>query len=99
MVADCRTQGIDAMTLVLWAVEDLRDCLLALPPLELKGMALLREHCPADGFFPAGIPRSTMVEAISEITAYTERARRMGEALANLAPIPLLEQPVLEYGL
>ena len=40
-----------------------------------------------------------MVEAITEITAYTERARRMGEALANLAPIPLLTQSVLEYGL
>ena len=87
------------MTRALWTVEDLRECLLTLPPLELKGMALLRERRPADGFFPTGIPRATMVEAITEITAYTERARRMGEALANLAPIPLLTQPVLEYGL
>jgi hypothetical protein len=87
------------MTLALWTVEDLRGCLLALPPLDLKGMALLRERRPADGFFPAGITRATMVEAITEITAYTERARRMSEALANLAPIPLLTQPVLEYGL
>ncbi len=87
------------MSLALWTVEDLRDCLLAIPPLELKGMALLRECRPADGFFPVGIPRQTMVEAITEITAYTERARRMGEALANLAPIPLLDQPILEYGL
>lgn len=87
------------MTLAVWTVEDLRDCLLALPPLELKGMALLRERRPADGFFPAGIPRATMVEAITEITAYTERARRMGEALATIAPIPLLTRPVLEYGL
>jgi hypothetical protein len=87
------------MTLAVWTVEDLHDCLLALPALDLKGMALLRERRPADGFFPAGIPRATMVEAITEITAYTERARRMGEALANLAPIPLLTQPMLEYGL
>ncbi|MDX1992547.1 MAG: hypothetical protein SF029_09160 [bacterium] len=84
---------------ITWTTEDLRDCLLAMPPLELKGMALLRERRPADGFFPTDIPRTTMVEAITEITAYAERARRMGEALANLAPIPLFGQPVLEYGL
>jgi hypothetical protein len=87
------------MALALWTPEDLRDSLLAIPPLELKGMALLKECRPADGFFPTGIPRTTMVEAITEITTYTERARRMGEALATLSPIPLLDQSVLEYGL
>ncbi len=82
-----------------WTVQTLRDCLLTIPAVELKGTALLRECRPNGGFFPTGIPRETLIEAMTEIVAYTERSRRMGEALANLAPIHLLTQPVLEYGL
>ena len=33
-------------------IESLRDCLAGLPPVELKGMALLRERRPHGQFFP-----------------------------------------------
>jgi hypothetical protein len=87
------------MTINALGLNNLHHRIASIPPLELKGMVLLWERCPADGFFPVGIPRTTMVETITEITAYTERARRMREALTKLAPIPLLSQPILEYGL
>lgn len=41
-------------------VDDLRDCLLNLPTLELLGMKLLQDS-PHVGFFPSNIPRDTFV--------------------------------------
>jgi len=82
-----------------WTLDSLRECLLAIPAVELKGMALLRECRSNSGFFPVGIARTTMIEAVTEITAYTGQSRRMADALAHLTPIPLRGQVVLEYGL
>ena len=79
--------------------ETLRDCLLTIPAVELKGMALLRERRPSGGFFPTGISREPLIEAVTEIIAYTERSQRAADALANLTPIPLKTVAVLEYGL
>ena len=83
----------------VWTADTLRRCLLTIPTVELKGMALLRECRPISGFFPTGIPREPLIEAVMEIVAYTERSQRAAEALANLTPIPLKTFDVLEYGL
>ena len=86
-------------------VESLRDCLVGLPPIELKGMALLRERRPNGQFFPQlddrqmGIPRETIAEAVTEIIDYTERCRRAAQQLMKLTPIPLTAFSILEYGL
>jgi len=86
-------------------VESLRDCLAGLPPVELKGMALLRERRPHGQFFPQleggqmGIPRDTIAEAVTEIVGYTERCRRAAQQLAKLTPIPLTAFSILEYGI
>jgi hypothetical protein len=86
-------------------LESLRDCLAGLPPVELKGMALLRERRPHGQFFPQlegrgkGIPRELIAEAVTEIVGYTERCRRAAQQLAKLAPIPLTTFSILEYGL
>lgn len=87
-------------------VESLRDCLAGLPPVELKGMALLRERHPHGQFFPPlsscgqmGIPREVIAEAVTEIVAYTDRCRRAAQQLAKLTPIPLTTFSILEYGL
>ncbi len=86
-------------------VESLRDCLAGLPPVELKGMALLRERRPHEQFFPQlisgqqGIPREVIAEAVTEIVGYTERCRRAAQKLMTLAPIPLTAFSILEYGI
>ena len=86
-------------------LESLRDCLAGLPPVDLKGMALLRERRPHGQFFPQleggqqGIPRETIAEAVMEIVGYTERCHRAAQQLVKLAPIPLTTFSILEYGL
>ena len=86
-------------------VESLRDCLAGLSPVELKGMALLRERHPHGLFFPQlesggpGIPRDTIAEAVTEIVGYTECCRRAAQQLTTLTPIPLIAFSILEYGL
>ena len=90
-------------------VSSLRDCLAGIPPVELKGMALLREaksheRPPQGQFFPLPggeprIPRESIVEAVAELIAYGERCRRAAQQLATLAPIPLTAFSILEYGL
>ena len=82
-----------------WTGDTLRDCLLTIPVVDLKGMALLRECRSIGGFFPTGIPREPLIEAVTEIVAYTERSQRAAEALANLTPIALKTFDMLEYGL
>lgn len=91
-------------------LESLQTCLAGLPPVELKGMALLRDakhpqRHPHGQFFPQleggqqGIPRETLADAVTEIVDYTERCRRAAQQLAKLTPIPLTAFSILEYGL
>lgn len=86
-------------------IESLRDCLAGLPPVELKGMALLKERRPHGQFFPQltggqkGISREVITEAVTEIVGYTERCRRAAQQLAKLTPISLTAFSILEYGL
>lgn len=86
-------------------VESLRDCLAGLPPVELKGMTLLRECRPTGQFFPQlthrpdGISREVLAEAVSEMVAYTQRCRQTAQQLTSLLPIPLTCFSILEYGL
>ena len=97
MAADRRTSPWDAGL----TADSLRDCLAGLPPVDLKGMALLRECRPAGQFFPpvSAVPRATIVEAVTELVAYTERCRRALEQLMTLTPIPLTAFSIVEYGL
>ena len=93
------------MSQVTLTIDSLRDCLAGLPPVELKGMALLRERRPHGQFFPQleggqiGIARETIAEAVTEIVGYTERCRRAAQQLAKLTPISLTAFSILEYGL
>lgn len=87
------------------SVESLRDCLADLPPVELKGMTLLRECRLTGQFFPQlssrpnGIAREVIAEAVSEMVAYSQRCRHTAGQLARLVPIPLTTFSILEYGL
>lgn len=77
---------------------ELHVCLTGLPPLELQGMRLLKER-PHLMTATHPIPRQLVVEAVTEIVAYTERCRVAARQLANLSPIPLLTLSLLEFGL
>ena len=82
----------------------LREILAGLEPVELKGMALLRERRPQGHFFPpltgdSKLSRETLVEAVKEIIIYTESSSKMAFRLTGLNPIPMTAFSVLEYGL
>jgi len=79
-------------------LEDLRACLTTVAPVELLGMGLLRQQPHLIGT-PPSIPRSVLVEAVTEIVAYTGRCAAAVRQLANLTPIPLTTASVLEFGL
>ena len=79
-------------------VVDLRACLAGIAPFELKGMRLLREqpHLVAGTLT---VPRDQLVEAVTEIAAYTARCQYAAGQLAKLSPVPLRTVQLLEYGL
>jgi hypothetical protein len=83
-----------------FAQDHLRDCLASLLPVELKGMALLRERHPAAGFFPPlDMPRAVIAEAVTELVAYTQRSQHATAQVARLVPMPLTTISLLDYGL
>ncbi|MBE2268357.1 MAG: hypothetical protein IAE80_09005 [Anaerolinea sp.] len=79
-------------------LDELRTCILSAAPLELKGMGLLREQPRLIAGF-ASVPRAQIVEAVTEIVAYTERCAAAARSLANLTPVPLMNAIVWEFGI
>ena len=79
--------------------EILHDCLASVEPVELQGMRLLKACPTATGLFPQNIPRATVKEAVIELVQYTERCNSTARRLRNLAPIPLTNLSLIEYGL
>lgn len=77
----------------------LHTCLADLPPVELKGMVLLRQHHPVGQLFPTGLPREVVAEAVTEIVGYTRRCQYAAEQLSALTAIPLTTFAIVEYGL
>lgn len=83
---------------VPFGMDDLRGCLASVAPVELKGMRLLetQPHLIAG---TARIPRAELVEAVTEIVAYTGRCASAARQLASLPPVPLLSVSIPEFGL
>lgn len=79
-----------------FTLDALHECLDTLAPVELMGMTLLRS---SPQFFPTGLPRNTLREAVAELVAYTERCVKTVAQLVTLSPIPLAAMSVVEYGL
>lgn len=82
-----------------FSLPTLRACLVQLPPVELQGMVLLRRHHLAGQFFPTGLPRTEIAEAVAEIVGYTQRCQRAAQQLVSLTAIPLTAFATVEYGL
>ena len=77
--------------------DDLCACLVAVPPVELLGMTLLKQGSPQ--LHPFDVPRDTLREAVTEIVAYTGRCTTAAQRLSNLAPVPLMGIAIPEFGL
>ena len=79
----------------------LRDCLTQIEPLQLLGMELLKQYSthPQGQWFPAGIPRSQMVEAVTELVGYTRRCAYAAGQISQLTSVPLTSVLILEFGL
>ncbi len=67
--------------------ENLRDCLLDLPTLELLGMSLL-QNSPHAGFFPSDAPRNMLKTAVIEVINYGERCNHLAHRISALTSIP-----------
>ena len=86
------------MSAVSFGLDELICCLVSVPPLDLKGMGLLREQ-PQLLSGTTRVPRPQLIEAVTEIVAYTGRCASAARSLANLTPIPLLSISLGEFGL
>ena len=83
---------------ISFALNEFMSCLLSIPPLDLKGMGLLREQPHLLGGF-VQVPRPQLVEAVTEIVAYTGRCAVAARSLASLTPVPILTVSVPEFGI
>lgn len=79
------------------ALNELTSCIASAAPLELKGMGLLREQPRLIAGF-ASLPRAQIVEAVTEIVAYSGRCAAAARSLASLTPVPLMNAIVWEFG-
>jgi hypothetical protein len=79
-----------------FGLEELRACLAGIAPVELKGMGLLRTQ-PQLLAGTAPMPRSQLVEAVTEIVAYTGRCAAAARQLAQMTPIPIRAIGIVEY--
>lgn len=77
---------------------DLHQCLVSIAPVELQGMRLLKER-PYVLSASQAIPRQQLVEAVTELIAYTDQCTAAAHKLAGIGPVPLRAVSVLEFGI
>lgn len=79
----------------------LRDCLAQIEPVQLLGMELLKQHSahPQGQWFPAGIPHTQLVEAVTELVGYTRRCAYAADQIGQMTSVPLTSITMLEFGL
>jgi hypothetical protein len=87
-----------AMSGTSMTLDVLRTCIASAAPVELKGMGLLREQ-PRLITGATTVPRAQVVEAVTEIIAYTGRCADIARSLANLTPVPLMNAIAWEFGI
>lgn len=79
--------------------QQLVNILGGLEPMELKGLALVRECQPAPGQWFPKAPLDKVIEATLEMADYAIAANRIANKLAQLKPVPVRTVSVLEFGL
>ncbi len=79
----------DVLTLV--------DCLGRVPPVELKGLELLRQLRPLTGDWFPQVPVALLTEATVQLIEYTQACAAAIHKLQALPPITLRVLPVMEF--
>ncbi|KXK49204.1 MAG: hypothetical protein UZ13_03239 [Chloroflexi bacterium OLB13] len=86
------------MSATLMSQDDLHLCLASIAPVELQGMRLLKER-PHVLSASKAIPRPQLVDAVTELIAYTDQCAAAAHKLAGIGPVPLKAVSVLEFGI
>ena len=73
--------------------EQFNQLLLDLPPMELKGVALLRQF-RATGVMPTD--KEQVTEATRQLVTYTSACEAMARSLQSLPPVPAEESALVE---
>jgi hypothetical protein len=81
--------GLDVLALV--------DCLGQAPPVELKGLELLRQLRPLAGAWFPQLPAAVLAEATAQIIDYTEACAATVRKLQVLPPVTLGTLPIMEF--
>ena len=76
---------------------DLVACLGSVEPVDLKGLALLRQLRPVAGEWFPQVPASVLTEATTQIIAYTRDCAAATVKLQSLPPVILAEIPCPEF--
>jgi hypothetical protein len=76
---------------------DLVECLSNVPPVELKGLELLRQLRPFPGMTPPQLPLEALIEATTELVDYTKHCAQIAARLRALSPILLNTVPCAEF--
>ncbi len=83
--------AFDVLTLV--------DCLSQVPPVELKGLDLLRQIRPLNGDWFPQVPAALVVEATVQLIDYTQTCAAAIHKLQALPPVTLRALPMMEFSL
>lgn len=84
------------------SLDTLMDVLNDLPPLELRGMHLLKQvHPTAGSFFPSltDIHRDELRQATGELITYTNHCHHMRYRLSDLQPVPITTFIITDFGI
>lgn len=80
--------------------EYLVECLRQIPPVELKGLELLRRLRLQTGeWFPTGASSGEVIEATTQLIAYTQACSTAANRLERLTPVLLTDISVVEFPL
>ncbi len=81
-------------------LNQLINCLVVLPPADLKGLDLLRRLRLQTGeWFPAGASSEEVIEATTQLIAYTQLCSSAANRLEKLTPMILTQVAMVEFPL
>ncbi len=80
-------------------LDELTGLLLEAPPVDLKGLALMRQPLPPGQVFPRGLPRETYLEAVTEWMGYVNNCTALAETIIKAVPAIPSTAPVEEFPL